>query len=62
MKADINHPALSKINWLAFLIALVNMGAAMGYIPADYQVATLGLVNSSGPALIMIARTWFTAP
>jgi len=57
-----NHPALSKINWLAFVIAAVNMVAAMGYIPADYHLATLGLVNSIGPALIMVARTWFTGP
>ena len=57
-----NHPAMSKINWLAFAIALVNIGAAAGYIPSDYVAHVLAMVNTLGPALIMVARTWFTAP
>lgn len=57
----INTAARSKINWLALMIAAVNITAALGYIPQEYIVHVLTLVNTLGPALIMVARTWFTA-
>ena len=62
MKTEINKPVVSKINWLAIVIALVNIVAALGYIPAEYMPHILTIVNTVGPAAIVVARTWFTAP
>ena len=54
-----NPPIKSKINYLALTIALVNIAAVAGYIPQAYVVHVLAVVNSVGPGLIMICRTWF---
>jgi len=54
-----NPPLKSKINYLALIIALVNMVALAGYIPQEYVVHILSVVNTVGPGLIMIFRTWF---
>ena len=62
MKTQINSPAVSKINWLAIIVALVNIAAVAGYIPTEYVAHVLTIVNILGPALIIVARTWFTAP
>lgn len=55
-----NNPTVSKINWLAIIIAGVNIVAMMGYIPIDISGQVVIIVNTVGPALIVIARTWFT--
>lgn len=60
MKVTINPPAFSKINWLALIIALVNIAAVAGLIPQAYVIHILTVVNTVGPALIVVARTWFT--
>ena len=62
MKTEINPAARSKINWLAAMIALVNLAAALEYLPDTAVGPVLALVNTLGPALIVDARTWFTAP
>jgi len=59
-KTKMNAPKVSKINWLAFVIILINVAAAMGYIPKDVQVQIVAGANIAGPALIMTFRTWFT--
>lgn len=61
MNSEINRPIVSKINWLAMAIALVNIAAVAGFIPQAYLVHVLSVVNIAGPAFIMVARTWFTA-
>ena len=60
MTTKINPPAQSKINWIALVIAGVNIVAALGYLPQAYGAPILTVVNTLGPALIMVARTWFT--
>ena len=57
---SINRPVVSKINWLAIIIAGVNMAAVAGYIPKDYVPHVLSVVNTAGPMLIVVMRTWFT--
>lgn len=62
MKTVINKPSLSKINWLALILALINIAAVAGFIPKDYVPHVLSVANILGPTLIMVARTWFTEP
>ena len=57
-----NTAAQSKINWTALLIAAVNIAAALGYIPAEIKVDVVTIVNTLGPAAILVFRTWFTGP
>ena len=57
----INRPVVSKINWLALILTLINIAAVAGFIPQAYVIHILSVVNIVGPALIMVARTWFTA-
>ena len=57
-----NHPTMSKINWTALAIALVNMAAALGYLPDDVREQAVIIANTLGPVLIVIFRTWFTGP
>ena len=55
-----NEPTRSKINAIALIIALVNAVAAMGYIDEAVAFEVVTVVNTLGPMLIMVARTWFT--
>ncbi len=57
-----NHPVVSKINWLALVIAAINIVAVAGFIQKEYVPHILSIVNTVGPVLIVVARTWFTAP
>ena len=62
MNRQINHPARSKINATAAVIAIVNFAAALGYIPEDKVADSLVVVNTFGPLLIVVLWTWFTGP
>lgn len=60
MKNEINQPKRSKINWSAFVIAIVNIIALAGYIPQDYLPHIVVIVNIGLPVLIMYFRTYKT--
>lgn len=62
MKTQINHPALSKINGVAILILAVGVANTAGWIPQEYHEHALTAATLLAPALIVVARTWFTAP
>ena len=62
MKTKINHPALSKINAAAGLMLAVGVANTAGWIPADYQTHALSAATLAGPAVVILWRTWFTAP
>lgn len=55
-----NAPIQSKINWTAAIIAAVNIAAVSGFVPDDYVPHLVALVNTIGPGLILVFRTWFT--
>ena len=57
-----NPATQSKINWTALAVALVNVAAVLGYIPDELESSVVTLVNILGPSLIVVFRTWFTAP
>jgi len=55
-----NHPAASKINYTAIFISLINIAATKGLIPEDIRPEIVNIVNTAGPAMILVFRTWFT--
>lgn len=62
MKTTINTPAMSKINWTALIVVLINIAVVAGLIPGEYETHLAALANIAGPALIVVFRTWFTEP
>lgn len=62
MKTKINHPALSKINAAAGLMLVVGVANTAGWIPPEWQEHALAAATLVGPAVIVLWRTWFTAP
>ncbi len=55
-----NTATSSKINWTAAIMAVVNILIISNVLPAAYEGPALVLVNTFGPALIIVFRTWFT--
>lgn len=62
MKDKINSPAASKINWTAIAIVAVNISVIAGLVPPEYEQQLTVLVNTLGPAMILLFRTKFTDP
>lgn len=66
MKAEINHPAKSKINLAASVQSLANIGVYFlnnyGFIPDAAVVDALVVANTASAGLIFVFRTWFTKP
>lgn len=62
MKTKINHPAQSKINWLAALLGFIGLASALGWIPEDAAEHIIEIAVVVVPPLIIVARTWFTEP
>ena len=60
MKNDINHPAASKINWTALVMATVGLLIGFDVLPPDVEEPLTQVVLIVGPALIATFRTWFT--
>ena len=56
----LNKAAVSKINYTALLIALVNVAGVLGFIPKDILPSVITLTNILGPSLIIVFRTWYT--
>jgi hypothetical protein len=51
----------SKINWVAFITAVLSALAALGImIPVEWQDLIIKIGAIGSPALIMVLRTWFT--
>ena len=55
-----NKATQSKINWTAAIMAVVNILVISDVVPAAYEVPISTLVNTLGPGLIIVFRTWFT--
>jgi hypothetical protein len=62
MKAAVNKPSRSKINWTALLIQFVALLAIFDVIPAAAEQPILEISALVGPALIQFFRTWHTSP
>lgn len=62
MKAKVNAPARSKINWTALGAAIITVLVLKGWIPPEYQDVAITIVGIVLPALIATFRTWFTEP
>lgn len=62
MKLAINKPSASKINYTALAGIVVGAMSALGVIPEDQSAPLLEAVTIAGGALIVIFRTFFTAP
>jgi len=56
----VNHPTVSKINWTALVVILVNVAATSGLLPDQYENSIVQAVNILGPTLIVTFRTWYT--
>lgn len=57
-----NNPSQSKINFTALVVLVINLAAALGWIPQAAEVPVIAIVNTVGPGLIYTFRTHFTAP
>jgi hypothetical protein len=55
-----NKATQSKINYTAVVISMVNIVAALGYIPDAIRVEVVTLTNTLGPMAIVVFRTWYT--
>jgi len=55
-----NHPATSKINWTAAMIAAVGILVVSGVIPEGYEMHIVSLISIFMPVMIVVFRTWFT--
>lgn len=55
-----NHPAASKINYTALVMALFGVAVAYDLIPEEAEEALTQVVLIAGPVLIATFRTWFT--
>jgi len=55
-----NSATQSKINYTAILIAVINVVAALDYMPEAIRVEVVTLVNTLGPMLIVVFRSFFT--
>ena len=56
----INKPTVSKVNWTALLVAIVNIAGALGFVPVAILPSVVTITNLVGPALIIYFRTWQT--
>ena len=58
---EIKSAWASKINWTAAATAAISLAAAFGLeLDGDTRTAILSVAGITGPALIIVLRTFFT--
>ena len=57
---NINHPAVSKINYLSLGILVIGVINTLGWISPEWQKHELTAATIFLPVAIGVARTWFT--
>ena len=55
-----NPPVKSKINWTAFVIQIIGIGAVLNWFPPEIEQNLTEIALILGPTLIQIFRTWYT--